>query len=76
MNLLHVLLKQERTFFVLHGLTAHSNDFRNGVTIGMLDEIDNGSDGIAHDLAFGPAESGSESLGEVCLKFLVVHAFT
>ena len=62
MNLLHVLLKQERVFFVLHGLTGHSNYLRDDFAIGMLNEINDGGDGIAHDLAFGPAESGSESL--------------
>ena len=62
MNLLHVLLKQERIFLMLHRLTSHPNYLRDDFAIGMLDEINDGGDGIAHDLAFGPAESGSEGL--------------
>ena len=44
------------------GLASHADDLGLGCRIRILDKINNGGDGIAHDLAFGPAESDSESL--------------
>ena len=60
--MLHVRLKQERIFFMLHRLAGHADDLGLSVTVWMLDETNNSCDGIANDLAFGPAECGSESL--------------
>jgi len=62
MNMLHVLLNEELTFFMLQGLTGHADDLRQRIRIRMLDEENNSGDGIAHDLAFCPTEGDSESL--------------
>ena len=59
---IHMLIEQRIILLVEKGLAGHADDLGLGVGIGMLNEINNGRDGIADDLAFGPAECGSEGL--------------
>lgn len=62
MNMLHVLLKEERIFFMLQSLAAHADDFGLRCATGILNKINNGGNRIANDLAFAPAEDGCEGL--------------
>lgn len=61
-SLLNVLLEQGGIFFMAERQSRQGNEFGFLVRAGMMDQMMNVQDGIAHDLAFAPAESIGESL--------------
>jgi hypothetical protein len=62
MNLFDVLLENLGILFMTERQSRHGDELGFLFRVGVMNQMQNMGDGIANDLAFGPAECDGQSL--------------